>query len=127
MRRIITNHADHASFFTPEVAFDDASRHLPTILTRRNVDEAAAATALDFLQTLRGTVHPVPHEAYEPLRAVALSRIQSRDPDDRPIVATALILVWPIWTEDQDFFGAGVATWTTDRVELYLDAHARSG
>lgn len=23
-------------------------------------------------------------------------------------------------TEDQDFFGSGVATWTTDRVELYL-------
>ncbi|HZC23037.1 MAG TPA: PIN domain-containing protein [Candidatus Binatia bacterium] len=26
----------------------------------------------------------------------------------------------PIWTEDADFFGAGVATWTTDRVELLL-------
>ena len=26
----------------------------------------------------------------------------------------------PIWTEDQDFFGTGVPTWTTDRVELYL-------
>jgi PIN domain len=26
----------------------------------------------------------------------------------------------PVWTEDQDFFGTGLATWTTDRVELYL-------
>jgi hypothetical protein len=26
----------------------------------------------------------------------------------------------PIWTEDNDFFGAGVPTWTTDRVELFL-------
>jgi PIN domain len=26
----------------------------------------------------------------------------------------------PLWTEDADFFGAGVATWTTDRVELLL-------
>jgi PIN domain len=26
----------------------------------------------------------------------------------------------PIWTEDQDLFGSGVATWTTDRVEVYL-------
>jgi hypothetical protein len=26
----------------------------------------------------------------------------------------------PIWTEDTDFFGCGVATWTTDRVEIYL-------
>jgi hypothetical protein len=31
------------------------------------------------------------------------------------------IVSWlPIWTEDTDFFGCGVATWTTDRVELYL-------
>lgn len=32
----------------------------------------------------------------------------------------ALALGCPIWTADQDFFGCGVATWTTDRVELYL-------
>jgi hypothetical protein len=25
-----------------------------------------------------------------------------------------------VWTEDADFFGTGIATWTTDRVELYL-------
>ncbi len=31
----------------------------------------------------------------------------------------ALLLDFPIWTEDQDFFGSSVATWTTDRVELY--------
>ncbi|WP_415630048.1 PIN domain-containing protein [Nocardioides dubius] len=29
----------------------------------------------------------------------------------------------PVWTEDQDFFGAGVPTWTTDRVEIYLADH----
>jgi len=46
------------------------------------------------------------------------SRIESRDPDDRPILATALALECPIWMEDQDFFGAGVPTWTTDRVYL---------
>ncbi|MFO1350464.1 MAG: PIN domain-containing protein [Gammaproteobacteria bacterium] len=35
-------------------------------------------------------------------------------------MALALVLNLPIWTEDQDLFGSGVATWTTDRVELYL-------
>jgi len=38
------------------------------------------------------------------------------------VVALALALDLPIWTEDQDLFGAGVPTWTTDRVELYLKA-----
>jgi len=27
----------------------------------------------------------------------------------------------PAWTEDRDFFGSGVATWTTVNVELYLN------
>jgi len=72
-------------------------------------------------------VHHVPQDAYEPRRTAALSRIQSQDPDDRSILATALALDCPIWTEDQDFFGAGVPTWTTDRVELYLNAGSQSG
>ncbi|MCC6367466.1 MAG: nucleotide-binding protein, partial [Bryobacterales bacterium] len=42
------------------------------------------------------------------------------DEDDWPVLAAALALCCPIWTEDTDFFGCGVATWTTDRVELYL-------
>ncbi len=41
-------------------------------------------------------------------------------PEDWPVIACALALECPIWTEDRDFFGAGVPTWTTDRVELYL-------
>ena len=26
----------------------------------------------------------------------------------------------PIWTEDKDFFGVGIATWTSRTVELYF-------
>ncbi len=61
-----------------------------------------------------------------PFSGSALARIEQRDPDDWPILATALALECPIWTEDNDFFGAGVPTWTTDRVELYLNSADRS-
>ncbi len=81
---------------------------------------SAEPAALGFLATLPRIVRPVPEEVYEGRRAHALSRIESRDPDDWPMLAAALALGCPIWTEDQDFFGAGVPTWTTDRVELYL-------
>ena len=37
-----------------------------------------------------------------------------RDPDDWPTVALALFLGVDIWTQDKDFLGCGVATWTTD-------------
>lgn len=126
VRQIITTHAERASFFAPEVAYEDATTYLPNLLVKRHLDVAATTAALSFLESLRGTVHPVPQDAYEFLRAAALSRIESRDPDDWPILATALALDCPIWTEDQDFFGAGVPTWTTDRVELYLNETDRS-
>ena len=32
-----------------------------------------------------------------------------------------MILGCPVWTEDSDFFGTGVATWTSDRIALYLE------
>lgn len=120
VRQIITTHAEHALFFAPAGVYGDASSYLPSLLAKRKLDEAATSAALDFLDTLRQTVRPVPEEVYASHRTEALSRIESRDPDDWPILAAALALDCPIWTEDQDFFGAGVPTWTTDRVELYL-------
>ena len=39
-----------------------------------------------------------------------------------PILAVALLLNCPIWTEDQDFFGVGVATWTTANIGLFLES-----
>lgn len=65
-------------------------------------------------------VECVDRSLYEEQETSARERISLRDPDDWPVVAAALLLNLPIWTEDQDFFGSGVATWTTDRVELYL-------
>ena len=41
-----------------------------------------------------------------------------RDADNWPVLACAMTIACPVWTEDADFFGAGIATWTTDRVAL---------
>lgn len=57
---------------------------------------------------------------YEEFEERARERISSRDPDDWPIIATAMLLNAPIWTEDRDFFGCGIATWTSDKIEIYL-------
>jgi hypothetical protein len=40
--------------------------------------------------------------------------------EDWPILASALAIGCPIWTEDTDFFGCGVPTWTTNRVVMFL-------
>jgi predicted nucleic acid-binding protein len=122
VKNVIATYAVEAEFFVPEVAYDDAERHLPQALTKHDRAEEIDP-ALTYLAQLRETVLPVPEELYLEQKAEALARIEQRDPDDWPILATALVLACPSWTEDNDFFGTGVPTWTTDRVELYLKAN----
>src|SRR3546814_19203289 len=83
--------------------------------------------SLDSLDRLRVVVEAVPIEVIAPLEPVAMARIGARDPMDWPMVAAALTLDCPIWTEDRDFFGAGVATWTSDLVEIYLRGDGEAG
>ena len=51
--------------------------------------------------------------------------MRKRDEDDWPVLAAALSLSCAVWTEDADFFGTGVAQWTSDRVELFLKAQIK--
>src|SRR3546814_9006713 len=60
--------------------------------------------SLDSLDRLRVVVEAVPIEVIAPLEPVAMARIGARDPMDWPMVAAALTLDCPIWTEDRDFF-----------------------
>ena len=46
-----------------------------------------------------------------------------RDPRDWPVVATALALSAGVWTNDNDFLGTGVPTWTTESLQGWLDRH----
>jgi predicted nucleic acid-binding protein len=71
-------------------------------------------------QLLQSCLNIVECSVYEEFEQRARVRISSRDADDWPVVATALLLNAPIWTEDQDFFGSGIATWTSDKIEIYL-------
>ena len=120
VQRLLVAHAATVDFLAPDTAFDEARRHLPTILRARGhtgIRETATLAALDAVADI---VTAVPASSYESLRAAALARIGPRDPDDWQVLACALLLRCPIWTEDRDFFGTGVATWTTASVELYL-------
>ncbi len=56
---------------------------------------------------------------YQHLADEAQRRIP-RDPDDWHTVALALLIGAAIWTQDNDFLGCGVATWTTDTLRQKL-------
>jgi predicted nucleic acid-binding protein len=114
---LIIGHAADVSFFAPDVAFDEARKYLPELLEKPGVSGAAGLAMLEALQSV---VRPLDAELYQALEQSALARIGKRDPGDWPALACALLLGCSVWTEDADFFGTGVATWTTSRVRLYL-------
>ena len=96
---------------------------MPSLLRKKGGPDTGVAAALRYLQRF---VDPVDPEFYGLLEGEARQRLRGRDEDDWPILATALVLSCPVWTEDADFFGTGAAVWTTNRVEIYLKAQAES-
>lgn len=115
---LLKKYEDSVTFYTPDICYLDAERHIPTIFSGRRLD---VNEVLAFLGQLRHIVHPVDIDLYREHEKTARRRIADRDPADWPVVAVALLLRCPIWTEDQDFFGTGLPTWTTRRVEEYLE------
>ena len=118
--RLLATYAATVDFLAPDTAFVEAKRNLPDILRARGHAGVGAAVSLAALDVAAEIITTVPASSYEPMRAAALARIGSRDSDDWPVLACALLLNCPIWTEDRDFFGTGVATWTTMLVEQYF-------
>ena len=117
VRRILEDFAARVSFFVPELALSEAREHLATLVTKRGGDPSKA---LRLLEAMVGLVDLVGHDIYGEHEIEARKRLGSRDPDDWPILASALALGCPIWTQDTDFFGCGVATWTSNNVEIFL-------
>lgn len=117
VRELILENVAEVKFFAPDVAYADARKYLPALLNKRGVDADTAMLVLDHLESV---VQPIEAELYEGMKQQALQRIASRDADDWPILACALTLGCPVWTEDADFFGTGVPTWTSDRITLYF-------
>ena len=117
VRELIVDNAAEVQFFAPDVAYADARKYLPALLEKRGVKSESAMAVLDALESI---VRPLELGVYTGLQAQALQRIAIRDADDWTVLACAMTIGCPVWTEDADFFGTGVATWTSDRVELFL-------
>jgi predicted nucleic acid-binding protein len=118
VRGLIERYCDSVAFYVAEANAEEAEYYLAKELAaKRGLDEATWRPVfdgvLDAIQIITG-------EVLAEVETEAKERIGSRDLDDWPGVAAAMVLDCPIWTEDKDFLGAGVATWTTATVEIYL-------
>ena len=117
VRRIFEVHAESISFFLPETAYAEAEEHLAALIVKRGGDPAKALAALKAMAALATIVGD---DLYGDFEAEARKRLGTRDPEDWPILAAALALDCPIWTEDTDFFGCGVATWASGSIDIFL-------
>ena len=70
-------------------------------------------------------IEPVGRELYSVFESEARRRLRGRDESDWPVITTALALACHVWTEDADFFGTGIAVWTTNRIEILLEAQSK--
>jgi predicted nucleic acid-binding protein len=117
---LLEKYSSSCSFVTPVSCYDELNHHLPKILQKRNL---ALEPFLNAIAQLAKIVTPLAQEIYSDYEYEAKRRIEDRDLKDWTIVALALALDCPIWTEDQDFFGIGIATWNTRNVEIYLSSN----
>lgn len=115
--QLLAKYSEQVQFFTAAVCYQDVRRHLPALLEKRGLPPEPFLAAVDALTHV---VIPLEEEIYVTYKAEATQRIQERDIQDWPLIALSLTLNCPLWTEDNDFFGTGVATWRTWNVELYL-------
>ncbi len=113
----------------------NASRHVSELLLRgvtlvttdHNVEELigvlmsvfsmdeddAVADALHVVQLMR----LVFADEYEPFADAARQRLHVGGQSDWPVLAASLADKMDIWSQDTDFFGTGVAVWSTHNVQ----------
>ncbi|CAM8625877.1 COG5378 Predicted nucleotide-binding protein [Oxalobacteraceae bacterium] len=117
VRNLILDNADKVRFFVPEVCLADAKKYLPEILSSKGLN---SSLAIDVLDGLMSHMQLLENDWLADFEEYSKERMQSRDPDDWPVLAAALALDCPIWTQDEDFFGVGVVTWTTQHIENFF-------
>ena len=125
VRGLIERYCDSVAFYIAETNAEEAEFYLSKELaSKRGLTEDVWRPVFEGVLN---TVQIIANDVLSEMEAQSKARIASRDVNDWPAVAAALLLDCPVWTEDKDFFGAGVATWTTATVEIYLDPATSAG
>lgn len=115
---------DRLELFIPEQMWDETNVEIPRRVRSFARRRALEATVADLLvsrciEAVEANVVVLEEAVYSAIEEEARAR-SLRDPDDWPVVASALALTAGIWTNDNDFLGTGVPTWTTDTLQVWL-------
>ena len=95
-------------FAVPESVLDEVHAYIPAFSTKTGLPQ----DVLDFLLELL-PLTPYAASTYRRTIPEVVRLIGRRDPDDVALLALALHLDLPIWTNDRDFEQTGVSLYTT--------------
>jgi predicted nucleic acid-binding protein len=114
----------HLDLYVPAWMWDETrhevQRRLGIMVDRGLSEPLAEGFWQAAMRVKERSVIEVPEETYRGLKDEALSWLP-RDPRDWQVVALALSLGADILTEDEDFLGCGVATWTVETLIAQLE------
>jgi predicted nucleic acid-binding protein len=97
--------AGEFGFYSTQNTLFEVAKYLPVLAARLGLGEQDLFREYELLPII--ACQP---DRYESHLAEAARMIGGRDPKDVPIVALAIALACPVWTEDRDFDGlSGVA------------------
>jgi len=108
---LILQHPAMEEIFTAEETLDEVQEYAVRLARKKRLHEDLVLLAV---ATLPVTV--IERKIYASGIAEASRRIGQRDPDDIPILALALTLNVPLWSNDKDFKDVGVECYTTERL-----------
>jgi len=113
----VLEHPDVEEVFSAESVLGEVREYIGALAEKKGLD-----VTLLYLTLASLPITVVAEMYYESQRAEALRRIGERDPDDAELLALALHLEAPVWSNDNDFEVADVEWYTTAQLLKKLDA-----
>lgn len=113
--RLVLTHPQVREVFTTEHTFSEVEEYAPILARQKRLPSDLLLLAMAALP-----VTIVVRAQYAKNIAEATKRIGHRDPEDIELLALALHLQIPIWSNDRDFEGLNVDLFTTARLLRYL-------
>jgi len=109
--KLVLEHPRIEEVLTPSPVLDEVYEYIRDLAVQKRLPEALLLMTLTSLP-----VTVVERKDYAGSLPEAARRMQDRDPDDVDLLALALQLEIPVWSNDNDFEGTGVEWYTTARL-----------
>jgi predicted nucleic acid-binding protein len=113
----VLRHEAIEEFLTTQTTIAEVQEYAGELARKRRLDVHLVLLAAAILP-----VTTVPRAVYASSISEARRRIGPRDPDDVELLALAIQLKIPVWSNDRDFENTGIIWYTTASLLAYLQS-----